>query len=87
MPRPTTIERAYELARSGECATITDIKKRLDKEGYPDAGGQLYGRTLQTELRRLCAEAKVAEEGASSETDGGSPNRLANGRFRPGGQG
>ena len=87
MSRLTTIERAYELARSGECATITEIKKRLDREGYPDAGGQLYGRTLQTELRRLCAEAKAAEAGEPSEADGGSGLRHANGRFRPGGQG
>jgi hypothetical protein len=32
--RPTTIERAYELAKAGSCASVFDLKKQLRKEGY-----------------------------------------------------
>src|SRR5665213_3438525 len=44
--RPTTIERAYQLAKSGECGGIADIKDRLRAEGYIDAPVQIYGPTL-----------------------------------------
>lgn len=55
--RPTTIERAYQLAMSGSCPTTADIKLRLRKEGYDEK--HLFGRTLLTELRRLCGEATL----------------------------
>lgn len=57
--RPTTIERAYALARSGECNGVSEIKARLKREGYADVVGQLYGPTLQRQLRDLCTQAKV----------------------------
>lgn len=55
--RLTTVERAYQLARSGECATVSEIKARLRSEGYGDVAGQLYGPTIQRSLRQLCAAA------------------------------
>lgn len=57
--RLTTIERAYELAKSGECATISDIKARLKAERYHDVDGQLYGRSILTALRKLCDAARL----------------------------
>jgi hypothetical protein len=60
--RPTTIERAYQLAKSGDCASVTEIKAKLRSEGYTDAPGQLYGPTIQRSLRQLCAEAKAAAQ-------------------------
>lgn len=61
--RPTTIERAYQLARSGECATVGAIKDRLKAEGFSDIAGQLYGPTIQRALRELCAASRRAEAG------------------------
>ncbi len=58
--RLTTIERAYELANSGECATVGEIKARLKAERFADVDGQLYGRTMMTALRKLCTEARAA---------------------------
>ncbi|HEY2708832.1 MAG TPA: hypothetical protein VGI95_12335 [Caulobacteraceae bacterium] len=55
--RPTTLERAYELAGSGECENVAVLKRRLKTEGFADVERQLYGPVLQTELRRLCREA------------------------------
>ena len=55
--RLSTIERAYELAKSGECESIRAIKDRLKAESYFDVDGQLYGPTLQADLRKLCRSA------------------------------
>lgn len=56
--RPTTVERAYDLARSGEFSTVGAIKDRLKREGYSDIAGQLYGPTIQRALRDLCSQAQ-----------------------------
>ena len=53
-PNKTTIERAFELARSGECKTIHDIRSRLKAEGYNQ--DLIEGRTLLLQLRTLMAE-------------------------------
>jgi len=55
--RRTTIERAYELAKSGECAGVSDIKARLKAEHFSDVDGQLYGKTIGADLRKLCDAA------------------------------
>jgi hypothetical protein len=59
--RPNTIERAYQLAQSGECATIEEIKVVLRREGY-SASQLASAPTLRRTLRQLCA---------------GSPSRLS----------
>ena len=57
--RPTTLERAYQLAKSGEFVGISDLTTRLVAEGYANASEQLYGRTLLADLRRLCIAARA----------------------------
>lgn len=57
--RLTTVERAYQLAESGECANVSDIKRRLSAEGYSDVQGQLYGATITSALRKLCDKARL----------------------------
>lgn len=57
MDRPATIERAYQLAESGDCATVDDIKIRLQGEGYASVWQHLSAPTLSRALRRLCAAA------------------------------
>lgn len=54
--RPTTVERALQLARSGDCAGLRDIQARLKNEGYEDYLAQLYGRAIRLALRRLCTK-------------------------------
>ncbi len=61
--RPTTLERAYELARSGQCRTVGDIKTRLQQEGHERVQDRLYGGSLTSALRKLCTENYVAPEG------------------------
>ncbi len=69
--RPTTVERAYQLAKSGEYAGVSQIKDRLKVEGYSDVGGQLYGPTIRGALRRLCTEARkdLAPVAPTAEAD------------------
>jgi hypothetical protein len=54
----TTVERAYELARSGECAGVDAIRRALAREGYVDAPQQLSAPTLRRSLTKLCLAAQ-----------------------------
>lgn len=58
--RPTTLERAFELARSGECASLNEIKHRLEAERYDNIRGQLFGPRLKLDLQHLCNAARAA---------------------------
>lgn len=58
-PRPSTLERAFELAKSGEYANISEIRLQVSSEGYHDATTQLYGRTLASQIRKICKAAKA----------------------------
>jgi hypothetical protein len=57
--RPTTLERAYELAREGRCRTVGDIKQALSSEGYDRIQDALYGPSLTADLRKLCQQHYV----------------------------
>jgi hypothetical protein len=50
------LERAFELARSGKCASVTEIRKRLKAEGY--AAATVAGTALSKQLRALIATAR-----------------------------
>jgi hypothetical protein len=54
MHRLTTLERAYELARSGACANVDDVAKTLKREGYYDVRSQLSGPKLRRTLNAMC---------------------------------
>lgn len=56
--RVTTLERAFELARTGRFSSVQDIKRALDGEGYTDARAQLEGRSLRGQLKQLISEAR-----------------------------
>jgi hypothetical protein len=53
--RATPLERAFELARSGVCSSVDDIRRRLRAEGYSIQ--TLEGPTLLRQLRELCTAA------------------------------
>lgn len=54
----TALERAFDLANSGACDSIDDIRRSLRREGYGDA--QIIGTTLRRQLRVLMAQARGA---------------------------
>ena len=57
-PNTTPLERAFQLARSGQHASVDAIRKQLHKEGYSTS--QLFGPALRKQLRELIDAA--AEE-------------------------
>lgn len=73
MNTPSLIERAYELARSGECLGLSDLRKRLRAEGYGHIESHLSGLGLRRELTALIEAASPG---------GPVDNRGPGGRFR-----
>jgi hypothetical protein len=62
----TTLERAFELARSGKYRTIRELIRELSSEGY--SAEQVEGKQVRTQLLRLVRAPKaegdpVAENG------------------------
>jgi len=64
--RLTTLERAFQLAKSGECASVAQIRERLKKEGYSDWQSHTKGPSIRAQLNALCAAAVKAKEQAAS---------------------
>ena len=54
----TTLERAFTLARSGEYASVNDIRQQLKRERFDQVEGHLAGHSITRELRALCGEAR-----------------------------
>ncbi len=54
----TSLERAFELARSGKVATVSDLRSQIRSEGYSvrDIDGPALGR----QLRSIIAKARAA---------------------------
>lgn len=67
--RPTTLERAYQLAESGACRTVSDVKQALQSEGYDRIQDSLYGGTITAALRKRCQEHYVGGASESSAAD------------------
>lgn len=53
----TTIERAYELARSGGFRRTGDIRIQLAREGFEEVDARTSGRSLMADLMMLCKQA------------------------------
>jgi hypothetical protein len=59
-PKVSALERAFQLARSGQAASIDDIKKRLKREGYEEKAVD-GGPSLAEQLRKLIRAASVGK--------------------------
>lgn len=55
-----TLERAFALARSGECASVGEIRLRLKKERCDAVEAHLSGPSISRQLRALCDAARKA---------------------------
>jgi hypothetical protein len=64
----TTIERAFEVARSGECRTMDDIKRQLRRERLDAVDFHLAGKSIKAQLTELMARARgrTVEPGAEA---------------------
>ena len=62
-PNLSALERAFQLARSGQVSNVEDIRKRLKQEGY-DSRAVDVGRSLQSQLRELIKVAHLESGGS-----------------------
>jgi hypothetical protein len=53
----TSLERAFQLAKSGKCQTVNDIKRTMRLEGYD----QVMGRQLVGQLTVLICTAQYKD--------------------------
>jgi hypothetical protein len=58
----TVLERAFQIAKSGSCGTVQDVKTRLVSEGYSIY--QITGRALSSQLLALIKAARSDSKGA-----------------------
>ncbi len=58
--RPTTLERAFALARTGAYAGVEEIRAQLKAEGYSLM--QMQGRALARQLRDICIASRRAND-------------------------
>ena len=56
--RPSVIERAFQVAKSGKVSNIEQLRKQLMQEGYSNADS-LRGRSLLQQISRMIVEAKA----------------------------
>lgn len=59
MSQQGTLERAFALARSGECASVGEIRTRLKKERCDSVEAHLAGPAIGRQLRALCEAARA----------------------------
>lgn len=56
-PNKTTLERAFELARSGKYTQVSDLKRDVIAEGY--VKNQLDGQALSRQLLQLIRASRT----------------------------
>jgi hypothetical protein len=59
MHMPTTLERAFDLARSGRFASVNDIRVTLKRERFEQVEAHLAGFAIARQLRGLCNAARA----------------------------
>jgi hypothetical protein len=54
------LERAYELARSGQVGNVDELIVILRRDGYGDAESHFTYSTLRRDLNKICRDAWAA---------------------------
>lgn len=55
---PSTLERAFELARSGDYAGVPEIRVQLKRERFESVEAHLAGPSISRQLKALCEAAR-----------------------------
>ena len=58
--RPAIIERAFEIAASGEFSYIADLTRRLNREGYEMASAHLAGPLIRAQIKSAMRIGKTS---------------------------
>ena len=59
MTDQTTLERAFDLARSGEFTSVEEIRRKLKQERFDQVEAHLAGASINRQLRRICDAARA----------------------------
>lgn len=66
--RPGAVQRAFQLAESGNCSGIEDIHRRLEIEQYADVFEHLSGPLIRQQLRQRMREVyRIVEQGEGQD--------------------
>ena len=57
MPQIHVVERAFQLARSGQFRNLPEIRLRLHAEGYDGITAHLGGPSIKKQITSLCSSA------------------------------
>ena len=63
-------ERAFQLAREGECVTMGDLVRTLERERWEDVDADLGASTLRLQLRTIMMETRLKRFGRTVEEAG-----------------
>lgn len=68
MDRPSLVVRAFELARSGRCRSVQDLKSQLRSERYGagEIQAHLEGRLTVSQLKTAIADAAANRQPPAS---------------------
>jgi len=51
------LERAFELARTGEYQRVKELEKALSREGYAKGDPHIHSPSVRKQLRYLCVSS------------------------------
>ena len=60
MTKGSAIDRAFELAKSGQCRSVSEIIRRLPAEDRPAVEAYLSDHPARRELILICSDAWLA---------------------------
>jgi hypothetical protein len=66
--RPGVVERAFQVAKSGEVASIAELSARLEAEGYPNNAHFLTARSIAYQLSRMITESRMSANGVKADS-------------------
>jgi hypothetical protein len=55
--RPSVVERAFQIAKSGAAANVAELSRQLVADGYANAAQLLGNRSLALQVTRMITEA------------------------------
>jgi hypothetical protein len=60
---PSLVERAYDIASSGQCGNLVEVVRQLKRDGYRamEIEGYLAGKALRKNLKIMCEAAKAKQ--------------------------
>jgi hypothetical protein len=58
----TALERAFQLARDGACASVGALVEQVSKEGYVNAHGHLAGTSIRKQLAQIIRDRRAPKD-------------------------